>query len=157
MCGIVGYTGPKQAFPLLMEGLKRLEYRGYDSSGLASIVDGGIARRRAPGKLTNLEKILATSPLSGSVALGHTRWATHGKPTQENAHPHTDETGMIAVIHNGIIENYLDIKDRLIAAGGKFQSETDTEVIAHLIAEKLKLLQPPGSGPKGALNEPFFF
>ena len=157
MCGIVGYIGPKQAVPLLMEGLKRLEYRGYDSSGLASIVDGGIGRRRAPGKLTNLEKLLAESPLSGSAALGHTRWATHGKPSHENAHPHTDPTGMIAVIHNGIIENYLDLKDRLIAAGGKFESETDTEVIAHLIGEKLKALQPPGSAPKHDLNEPLLF
>ncbi|HXS99893.1 MAG TPA: glutamine--fructose-6-phosphate transaminase (isomerizing) [Elusimicrobiota bacterium] len=157
MCGIVGYIGPKQAVPLLMEGLKRLEYRGYDSSGLASIVDGGIGRRRAPGKLTNLEKLLAESPLAGTAALGHTRWATHGKPSHENAHPHTDPTGMIAVIHNGIIENYLDLKDRLVAAGGKFESETDTEVIAHLIAEKLKTLQPPGSAPKHDLNEPLLF
>ncbi|MFI5350875.1 MAG: class II glutamine amidotransferase, partial [Elusimicrobiota bacterium] len=157
MCGIVGYIGPKQAVPLLMEGLKRLEYRGYDSSGLASIVDGGIGRRRAPGKLTNLEKLLTESPLTGTVALGHTRWATHGKPSHENAHPHTDPTGMIAVIHNGIIENYLEIKDRLIAAGGKFESETDTEVIAHLIAEKLQKLQPPGSAPKPDLNEPLLF
>ncbi|HEX4048155.1 MAG TPA: glutamine--fructose-6-phosphate transaminase (isomerizing), partial [Elusimicrobiota bacterium] len=157
MCGIVGYIGPKQAVPLLMDGLKRLEYRGYDSAGLASIVDGGIERRRAPGKLTNLEKVLAGSPLAGSVALGHTRWATHGKPSQENAHPHTDGTGTIAVIHNGIIENYLEIKDRLTAAGGKFESETDTEVIAHLVYEKLKALQPPGSAPKPDLNEPLLF
>ena len=157
MCGIVGYIGPRQAIPLLMEGLKRLEYRGYDSSGLASIVDGAIVRRRAPGKLTNLEKILATDPLAGSSALGHTRWATHGKPSRENAHPHTDESGTIAVIHNGIIENYLDIKDRLAAAGGRFESETDTEVVAHLIAEKLKALQPPGSAPKPDLNEPLLF
>jgi glucosamine--fructose-6-phosphate aminotransferase (isomerizing) len=157
MCGIVGYVGPKQAVPLLMEGLKRLEYRGYDSAGLASIVDGVIERRRAPGKLTNLEKVLAGSPLSGCVALGHTRWATHGKPSEENAHPHTDGTGTIAVIHNGIIENYLEIKDRLIAAGEKFESETDTEIIAHLVAEKLRQLQPPGSAPKPDLNEPLLF
>ncbi|MCM2305624.1 MAG: glutamine--fructose-6-phosphate aminotransferase, partial [Elusimicrobia bacterium] len=130
MCGIVGYVGPKPAVPLLMEGLKRLEYRGYDSSGLASIVDGVIERRRAQGKLTNLEKILAASPLPGSVALGHTRWATHGKPSEVNSHPHTDPTGTVAVIHNGIIENYLEIKDRLTAAGAKFESETDTEVLA---------------------------
>jgi glucosamine--fructose-6-phosphate aminotransferase (isomerizing) len=157
MCGIVGYVGPKQATPLLMEGLKRLEYRGYDSAGLASIVDGAIERRRAPGKLSNLEKVLTASPLSGSVALGHTRWATHGKPSEENAHPHTDQSGTIAVIHNGIIENYLDIKDRLVASGAKFESETDTEVIAHLIAEKLKQLQPPGSSPKPDLSEPLLF
>lgn len=157
MCGIVGYVGPKQAVPLLMEGLKRLEYRGYDSSGLASIVDGVIERRRAQGKLTNLEKVLAASPLAGSVALGHTRWATHGKPSEVNSHPHTDPTGTVAVIHNGIIENYLEIKDRLTAAGAKFESETDTEVLAHLVAEKLALLQPPGTSPKPDLNEPLLF
>jgi len=157
MCGIVGYVGPKQAVPLLMEGLKRLEYRGYDSAGLASIVDGAIERRRAPGKLTNLEKVLSGNPLAGSVALGHTRWATHGKPSEENAHPHTDQSGTIAVIHNGIIENYLDLKDRLAAAGAKFESETDTEVLAHLVAEKIKQLQPPGSAPKPDLNEPLLF
>ncbi|NNN07208.1 MAG: glutamine--fructose-6-phosphate transaminase (isomerizing) [Elusimicrobia bacterium] len=157
MCGIVGYVGPKQASPLLMEGLKRLEYRGYDSAGLASIVDGVIERRRAPGKLTNLEKVLVGNPLAGSVALGHTRWATHGKPSEANSHPHTDESGTIAVIHNGIIENYLEIKDRLAASGAKFESETDTEVLAHLIAEKIKQLQPPGSSPKPDLNEPLLF
>ena len=157
MCGIVGYVGPELASPLLMEGLKRLEYRGYDSAGLASIVNGSIERRRAPGKLTNLEKVLSASPLAGSVAIGHTRWATHGKPSQENAHPHTDGTGTIAVIHNGIIENYLEIKDRLVAAGAVFESETDTEVIAHLIAEKIRQLQPPGSAPKPDLNEPLLF
>ena len=157
MCGIVGYVGPKQAVPLLMEGLKRLEYRGYDSSGLASIVDGVIERRRAQGKLTNLEKVLAASPLAGATALGHTRWATHGKPSEANSHPHTDPTGTVAVIHNGIIENYLELKDRMVAAGAKFESETDTEVLAHLVAEKLAKLQPPGSAPKGDLNEPLLF
>jgi glucosamine--fructose-6-phosphate aminotransferase (isomerizing) len=157
MCGIVGYVGPKLAVPLLMEGLKRLEYRGYDSSGLASIVDGVIERRRAQGKLTNLAAVLAASPLQGNVALGHTRWATHGKPSEANSHPHTDPTGTVAVIHNGIVENYLEIKDRLIAAGSKFESETDTEVLAHLVAEKLRQLQPPGSAPKGDLNEPLLF
>ena len=147
----------KQAAPLLMEGLKRLEYRGYDSAGLASIVDGVIERRRAPGKLANLEKVLAASPLAGCVAMGHTRWATHGKPSEENSHPHTDGSGSVAVIHNGIIENYLELKDRLVAAGAKFESETDTEVLAHLIAEKLKQLQPPGSAPKPDLTEPLLF
>ncbi|HAZ08615.1 MAG TPA: glutamine--fructose-6-phosphate aminotransferase, partial [Elusimicrobia bacterium] len=131
MCGIVGYIGPKQAVPLLMEGLKRLEYRGYDSSGLAAVRDGALDRRRASGKLTNLEKVLATNPLGGSSAIGHTRWATHGKPSEENAHPHTDSSGEIAVIHNGIIENWIELKDRLTAAGVRFASETDTEVIAH--------------------------
>ena len=157
MCGIVGYVGPKEAAPLLMEGLKRLEYRGYDSAGLASIVGGAIERRRAPGKLSNLEKVLAGSALAGSTALGHTRWATHGKPSKENAHPHVDAAGNIAVIHNGIIENYLEIKDRLVAAGVTFESETDTEVLAHLVAEKLSRLQPPGSAPKPDLNEPLLF
>ncbi len=157
MCGIVGYVGPKQAVPLLMEGLKRLEYRGYDSSGLASIVDGVIERRRAQGKLSNLDKVLKDNPLSGSVALGHTRWATHGKPSEANSHPHTDPTGTVAVIHNGIIENYLEIKDRLAAGGAVFESETDTEILAHLVAEKLRMLQPPGSAPKPDLNEPLLF
>ncbi len=157
MCGIVGYVGPKPAAPLLMEGLKRLEYRGYDSAGLASIVDGTIERRRAQGKLTNLAAVLTSRPLAGGTALGHTRWATHGKPSESNSHPHTDPTGAVAVIHNGIIENYLEIKDRLVAAGAKFESETDTEVLAHLVAEKLALLQPPGSAPKGELNEPLLF
>ncbi|MEK7233757.1 MAG: glutamine--fructose-6-phosphate transaminase (isomerizing) [Elusimicrobiota bacterium] len=157
MCGIVGYVGPQQAVPLLMEGLKRLEYRGYDSSGLASIVDGVIERRRAQGKLTNLEKAIAENPLPGSVALGHTRWATHGKPSEANSHPHADPTGAVAVVHNGIIENYLELKDRMVAAGAKFESETDTEVLAHLVAEKISLLQPPGTSPKPDLNEPLLF
>ena len=157
MCGIVGYIGERDSVPVIMDALGRLEYRGYDSAGLASIVDGGIERRRAAGKLTNLEKVLVGNPLAGSVALGHTRWATHGKPSEANSHPHTDQTGTIAVIHNGIIENYLEIKDRLVAGGAKFESETDTEVIAHLIAEKIKQLQPPGSTPKPDLNEPLLF
>jgi glucosamine--fructose-6-phosphate aminotransferase (isomerizing) len=140
-----------------MEGLKRLEYRGYDSSGLASIVDGVIERRRAQGKLTNLEKVIAASPLSGSVALGHTRWATHGKPSESNSHPHTDPTGTVAVIHNGIIENYLELKDRLCASGAKFESETDTEVLAHLVAEKIALLTAAKTIPPGDLNEPLLF
>ncbi|MEK7384282.1 MAG: glutamine--fructose-6-phosphate transaminase (isomerizing) [Elusimicrobiota bacterium] len=157
MCGIVGYVGPKAAVPILMDGLKKLEYRGYDSAGLASVVGGLIERRRAPGKLTNLEKVLATQPLAGSTAIGHTRWATHGKPSEENAHPHTDPSGAVAVIHNGIIENYLEIKDRLEAAGAKFESETDTEVIAHLVGEKLAQLQKSGGAPKPDLSEPLLF
>jgi len=157
VCGIVGYIGPKQAVPLLMEGLKRLEYRGYDSSGLAAVRDGALDRRRASGKLTNLEKVLATNPLGGSSAIGHTRWATHGKPSEENAHPHTDSSGEIAVIHNGIIENWIELKDRLTAAGVRFASETDTEVIAHLVAEKLAQLQKSGGAPKPDLNEPLLF
>jgi glucosamine--fructose-6-phosphate aminotransferase (isomerizing) len=158
MCGIVGYAGARQATPLLMEGLKRLEYRGYDSAGLAVIDDGQVVRRRAPGKLGNLELVIKESPLKGVVALGHTRWATHGKPSEENAHPHADCTESLVVIHNGIIENYLEIKTTLLAAGHRFQSETDTEVIAHLIEEKLKGLTGPVSAPRsGDFNEPLLF
>src|SRR5437016_5934068 len=130
MCGIVGYAGTRQAQALLLEGLKRLEYRGYDSAGLAVINGGGIDRRRAQGKLSNLEALLKKEPLKGVVALGHTRWATHGKPSEENAHPHADCTGELVVIHNGIIENFIDLKEKL--SSHDFQSETDTEVVAHL-------------------------
>ncbi|MDE2237455.1 MAG: class II glutamine amidotransferase, partial [Elusimicrobia bacterium] len=115
MCGIVGYAGRRQASPLLMEGLKRLEYRGYDSAGVAVLCDGKIARRRASGKLANLEALIQKEPLKGLVALGHTRWATHGKPSEENAHPHADCGGELVVIHNGIIENYLELKEALSA------------------------------------------
>ncbi len=138
MCGIVGYVGSREATPLLMEGLKCLEYRGYDSAGLAVIGNGAIERIRAAGKIANLEKLLKGSTLSGKVALGHTRWATHGKPSEENAHPHTDCGRSLVVIHNGIIENYLEIKKRLAASGHRFDSETDTETVVHLVEEKLK-------------------
>ena len=157
MCGIVGYVGAKPAVPLLMDGLKRLEYRGYDSAGLAAVVAGAVERRRASGKLTNLEKVLVSNPLGGSTAIGHTRWATHGKPSEENAHPHTDSSGNIAVIHNGIIENWVEIKERLASSGVKFESETDTEVLAHLVAEKLAELQRAGRAPTPDLNEPLLF
>ncbi|MFA6002706.1 MAG: glutamine--fructose-6-phosphate transaminase (isomerizing) [Elusimicrobiota bacterium] len=155
MCGIVGYAGKQQASPLIVAGLKRLEYRGYDSAGVAVIKDGGIQRCRAAGKLANLEAVLKKSPLAGTVALGHTRWATHGKPSEENAHPHCDCTGEVVVIHNGIIENYIELKERLAAAGHQFASETDTEVVAHLIEEKIKGLA--GSGVKNAMTEPVIF
>jgi glucosamine--fructose-6-phosphate aminotransferase (isomerizing) len=138
-----------------MEGLKRLEYRGYDSAGLAVVNGGSIVRKRAQGKLNNLEALLKKEPMAGFVALGHTRWATHGKPSEENAHPHSDCTGEVVVIHNGIIENYLELKDRLV--GHTYQSETDTEVVAHLIEEKLKGLLPPGRSPTPDLNEPLLF
>jgi glucosamine--fructose-6-phosphate aminotransferase (isomerizing) len=157
MCGIVGYAGGRQAPPLLMEGLKRLEYRGYDSAGLAVLSEGRINRRRASGKLANLATLLEKDPLKGVVALGHTRWATHGKPSEENAHPHADCQGEVVVIHNGIIENYIALKEKLAEAGHTFQSETDTEIVAHLIEEKLKGLVGPGRNPTPDLNEPLLF
>jgi glucosamine--fructose-6-phosphate aminotransferase (isomerizing) len=138
MCGIVGYIGSKQVVPVLVEGLRRLEYRGYDSAGVAVVEDDGIAVRRSAGKLSKLEDVLRVTPLAGDYGIGHTRWATHGRPTEENAHPHRDDTGRTVVVHNGIIENYLEVKQELQAAGHKFQSETDTEVIAHLVARELK-------------------
>jgi glutamine---fructose-6-phosphate transaminase (isomerizing) len=134
MCGIVGYIGPKRVVPLILDGLKRLEYRGYDSAGIAVVGDNGkLEIRRAPGKLRNLEESIRTTPLDGVYGIGHTRWATHGRPTEENAHPHRDCTGDIVVVHNGIIENYIELKKNLIAEGHKFITETDTEIIAHLI------------------------
>ena len=134
MCGIVGYIGPRQAVPIILDGLKRLEYRGYDSAGIA-VLDGNdtLAVRRASGKLHNLEETLKLNPLEGAYGIGHTRWATHGRPTEENAHPHRDCHGDIVVVHNGIVENYLALKHELSAEGHKFVTETDTEVIAHLI------------------------
>jgi len=137
MCGIVGYIGPKRVVPLILDGLKRLEYRGYDSAGIAVVADNGkLEIRRAPGKLRNLEESIRTTPLEGVYGIGHTRWATHGRPTEENAHPHRDCTGQIVVVHNGIIENYIELKKQLLAEGHRFLTETDTEIIAHLI-EKL--------------------
>src|SRR5881296_109449 len=138
MCGIVGYIGPKPLVPVLLAGLRKLEYRGYDSAGLA-VVDGGeIAIRRSSGKLAALTRALENDALRGDYGIGHTRWATHGRPTEENAHPHRDCTGRIVVVHNGIVENYLSLKKRLIQEGHKFSTETDTEVIAHLIENALK-------------------
>jgi glutamine---fructose-6-phosphate transaminase (isomerizing) len=138
MCGIVGYIGPKPVVPVLLDGLRRLEYRGYDSAGVAVVADGGIEVRRSAGKLINLENSITSKPLAGVYGLGHTRWATHGRPTEENAHPHRDGSGRIVVVHNGIIENYLEIKRELIAEGHKFESETDTEVVAHLVEKEWK-------------------
>ncbi len=134
MCGIVGYVGSKDPVPIIVEGLRRLEYRGYDSAGIA-VAGGpnGMELRRASGKLKKLEEVLAQSPIHGTYGIGHTRWATHGRPTEENAHPHRDCSGRIVVVHNGIVENYLALKQELIAAGHKFVTETDTEIIAHLI------------------------
>src|SRR6202046_1415183 len=133
MCGIVGYIGPREAVPIIIDGLKRLEYRGYDSAVLAVLENGCLAVRRASGKLRNLEEVLKLNPVEGHYGIGHTRWATHGRPTEENAHPHRDCHGDIVVVHNGIVENYLSLKHQLTAEGHKFVTETDTEVIAHLV------------------------
>jgi glucosamine--fructose-6-phosphate aminotransferase (isomerizing) len=144
MCGIVGYIGPKPPVPIILNGLRRLEYRGYDSAGIA-VAGGpqGLELRRAPGKLCNLEAAIAASPISGTFGIGHTRWATHGRPTEENAHPHRDGSGTLVVVHNGIVENYLALKAELIAKGHHFVSETDTEIIAHLIENELNLAAAP--------------
>jgi len=136
MCGIVGYIGSQNAVPLLLDGLKRLEYRGYDSAGVAVLRDGKIDVRRSVGKLANLERALAGEDLSGPAGIGHTRWATHGKPSEQNAHPH--RSGALALVHNGIIENYAALKEQLLKEGYRFESETDTEVVAHLIAHRMK-------------------
>jgi glutamine---fructose-6-phosphate transaminase (isomerizing) len=136
MCGIIGYLGPQEAMPIILDGLKRLEYRGYDSAGLAVITDHGLAIRRSLGKLKELENLVRQEPLHGQVGIGHTRWATHGRPSEINAHPHM--VGSIAVVHNGIIENYLELKDDLIKAGHRFSSETDTEIVSHLIVRHME-------------------
>jgi len=136
MCGIVGYVGPKPLMPVLVEGLRRLEYRGYDSAGVAVVRDGRIEVRRSAGKLSRLEEVLKERPLDGEFGLGHTRWATHGRPTEENAHPHRDCTNRVVVVHNGIIENYLELKRELAAEGHRFVTETDTEVVAHLVEKE---------------------
>ncbi len=158
MCGIVGYIGPKPVVPVIMEGLARLEYRGYDSAGIA--VAGGssangsglsaskLQLRRASGKLSNLAQVLARDPVHGTYGIGHTRWATHGRPTEENAHPHRDGTGTLVVVHNGIVENYLQLKQSLVSKGHKFVSETDTEIIAHVIQDELELAGAPAPGTR---------
>ncbi|HEU4796456.1 MAG TPA: glutamine--fructose-6-phosphate transaminase (isomerizing) [Pyrinomonadaceae bacterium] len=139
MCGIVGYVGNKQVVPLLIDGLRKLEYRGYDSAGIAVVNEGhDLEIRRAEGKLRNLEETIRLSPLDGTYGIGHTRWATHGRPTEENAHPHRDCTGRVVVVHNGIIENYIQLKERLKKSDHRFVTETDTEIMAHLIEEHLK-------------------
>lgn len=154
MCGIVGYIGPQSVVPVIIEGLRRLEYRGYDSAGIA-VAGGpdGLALRRAPGKLRNLETVIADSPIEGSFGIGHTRWATHGRPTEENAHPHRDGSGTLVVVHNGIVENYITLKNALIAKGHKFVSETDTEIIAHLIEDELNLAAGTQPNPARAATE----
>jgi glucosamine--fructose-6-phosphate aminotransferase (isomerizing) len=148
MCGIVGYVGKKRVVPVILDGLKRLEYRGYDSAGIAVAGNGeGLQIRRAEGKLRNLEESIRLKPLDGTYGIGHTRWATHGRPTEENAHPHRDCTGKVVVVHNGIIENYLTLKKKLAEEGHRFSTETDTEVIAHLV-EKYCLKHTNGHRPK---------
>ncbi len=139
MCGIVGYVGNKQVVPLIIDGLRKLEYRGYDSAGIAVVDDAKhLELRRAEGKLRNLEEAIRLKPLDGNYGIGHTRWATHGRPTEENAHPHRDQSGKVVVVHNGIIENYLALKERLQAEGHDFKTETDTEVVAHLIGHYIE-------------------
>jgi glucosamine--fructose-6-phosphate aminotransferase (isomerizing) len=138
MCGIIGYIGPKEVVPVLIDGLRRLEYRGYDSAGVAVVRNGAVDLRRSAGKLSNLEDVIEADPISGDYGVGHTRWATHGRPTEENAHPHRDCTGKIVVVHNGIIENYLDLKQELQQQGHKFVTETDTEIVAHLVEREMK-------------------
>ena len=151
MCGIVGYVGKKQVVPVIIEGLRKLEYRGYDSAGIAVAGNGeGLQIRRAEGKLRNLEDVIRQKPLDGTYGIGHTRWATHGRPSEENAHPHRDCSGRIVVVHNGIVENYLSLKKKLIEEGHKFTTETDTEIIAHLI-EKHFLKR--GNGHRPPLEE----
>ena len=151
MCGIVGYVGNKSVVPVIIEGLRRLEYRGYDSAGIAVCGNGeGLQLRRAEGKLRNLEEAIKQKPLEGTYGIGHTRWATHGRPTEENAHPHRDCTGKIVVVHNGIVENYLSLKKKLIEEGHTFTTETDTEIIAHLV-EKYKA--GSGNGQRTSLEE----
>jgi len=143
MCGIVGYIGPKKVVPVIVEGLRKLEYRGYDSAGIAVVNGTGkLEIRRASGKLRNLEEAIQKSPIDGTYGIGHTRWATHGRPTEENAHPHRDCSGQVVVVHNGIIENYLELKEQLQREGHKFVTETDTEIVAHLVEKNMQ-------GPEG--------
>lgn len=151
MCGIVGYFGQQQATPIIIDGLRRLEYRGYDSAGVAILNGGEIEIRRAKGKLAELETLLGQSPLTGVRGIGHTRWATHGRPSETNAHPHC--AGEVAVVHNGIIENYLELKDRLITQGHEFSSETDTEIIAHLVDQHLSECGDFETAVRQALSE----
>jgi len=154
MCGIVGYIGPKKVVPVIIEGLRKLEYRGYDSAGIAVVTqEGRLEIRRAPGKLRNLEEAIQKSPLEGTYGIGHTRWATHGRPTEENAHPHRDCTGQIVVVHNGIIENYLELKEQLQREGHKFVTETDTEVVAHLVEKNSQGVVPLEEAVRKSLKE----
>jgi len=153
MCGIVGYVGSRDATPIIYDGLKRLEYRGYDSAGLAIVHAGKIEIRRDAGKIENLGALLADSPMEGTIGIGHTRWATHGEPSARNAHPHTSESGEVVLVHNGIVENFLSLKEELSAEGVKFSSDTDTEVIAHLIERYLSANSGGAPGEAGGIVE----
>jgi len=152
MCGIIGYIGSKPVVPVLLDGLRRMEYRGYDSAGVALVSPEGIALRRSAGKLINLENTIRTQPVDGLYGVGHTRWATHGRPTEENAHPHRDCTGRIVVVHNGIIENYLELKHELQTQGHEFKTETDTEIVAHLVEREMH-----GDGLENAVRRALTF
>jgi glucosamine--fructose-6-phosphate aminotransferase (isomerizing) len=152
MCGIIGYIGSKPVVPVLLDGLRRMEYRGYDSAGVALVSPEGIALRRSAGKLINLENTIRTQPVDGLYGVGHTRWATHGRPTEENAHPHRDCTGRIVVVHNGIIENYLELKHELQTQGHQFKTETDTEIVAHLVEREMH-----GDGLENAVRRALTF
>ena len=147
MCGIIGILGKNEVVPLLVDGLKRLEYRGYDSAGIATLHNGWIKRRRAKGKLVNLDEKLKLRPIEGLVGIGHTRWATHGVPSEENAHPHA--TKEVAVVHNGIIENFLELREELEADGEVFETDTDTEAVVHLLTRSLK----QGATPQEAMAD----
>ena len=149
MCGIIGIVGHEAAAPQMIDALKRLEYRGYDSAGVATLEHGVLTRRRVEGKLKNLEQRLAKEPLTGTIGIGHTRWATHGKPTENNAHPHATER--LAVVHNGIIENFAELRRELSERGAKFVTETDTEVVAHLVSEAMDKGLVPVEAVKAAL------
>ena len=159
MCGIIGYIGDKKTSDILIDGLRRLEYRGYDSCGIAIINGaGGLYLKRVSGRVDALDALAARDPVKGARAgIGHTRWATHGAPSEDNAHPHTDCSGSVVVVHNGIIENYLELKEILLKAGHKFKSETDTEVIVHLLEEKLKSLNVAEKNARQEMLEPVFF
>src|SRR5678815_350054 len=152
MCGIIGYIGSRPAVPILLDGLRRLEYRGYDSAGVATIADGKIEIRKRVGRIANLAELIKESPPAGNAGISHTRWATHGGVTDENAHPHFDQSGKLVICHNGVIENYGVLRDQLTREGHAFKSQTDTEVLAHLIGREFdRLSREKGSaGPSKA-------
>ncbi|MBI4837826.1 MAG: class II glutamine amidotransferase, partial [Nitrospirae bacterium] len=157
MCGIIGYVGDKKAVEILVNGLKRLEYRGYDSCGIAVVDKFKLYLKRVSGRVEALSQLVSKEPSNGMAGIAHTRWATHGVPSEDNAHPHTDCSENLVVVHNGIIENYLDIKEKLVRSGHKFKSETDTEVIVHLLEEKIKALHVSEKSVRADLLEPVFF